>query len=482
MNGRVSGVRFLAAMATVLVTLPSAHAESGTFTVTAGSSEIVFDEYSGVPERWTVCAPHCEDKSARRAVLFDKGDGYLRINPAVPGDAFATTVEERDDSVVVSSSAGPANYTWRIARDNPFVTFEGVGGIELEFATGTSFVPAQLPGFGQLYSRVRAVQVSAQGQESFDSETITEADASNWTGTRSRYWALLARPSAACTAMLNVDDLDRPVVKLAGLQANDSTEILFFAGPLDRDVLAADPLLDELLFGSLWEFLRWLCFGMLVLLDLIYGLVGDYGVAIILLSLAVKILMSPLTVIAERWQRDVNRIQTSLRPGLEEIKRKYKGEEAHRLTLDLYRNHGVSPWFTLKSLAGFLLQIPVFIAAFDMLAENFALSGVAFFWIDDLSRPDALLQLPFAMPFFGDTLNLLPFLMTALSLLAAWQHVDESLSSELQREQRRRLYLMSAAFFLLFYTFPAGMVLYWTASNLFHLLRMKFLDPIRQSV
>ncbi|MDP7042134.1 MAG: membrane protein insertase YidC, partial [Gammaproteobacteria bacterium] len=298
----------------------------------------------------------------------------------------------------------------------------------------------------------------------------------------SRYWALLAQPqNSPLPASPGLQEPDRPVMIFDSLPESESTHIVFYAGPVDRDLLAANPPLDELLFGALADFFRLLCFGMLFLLDLIYGLAGNYGISIILLSLAVKILISPLTMIADRWQQEVNRTQTRLRPGLDEIKCHHKGEEAHKLTLELYKRHDVSPWYTLKSAAGFLIQIPVFIAAFDMLAENFALSGAAFLWIDDLSRPDALLQLPFTIPFFGDTLNLLPFLMTALSVLAASLQSDVSLSPGLLHEQRRRLYLMSAAFLLLFYTFPAGMVLYWTASNFFHLLKMQLPDRIKRA-
>jgi membrane protein insertase Oxa1/YidC/SpoIIIJ len=57
--------------------------------------------------------------------------------------------------------------------------------------------------------------------------------------------------------------------------------------------------------------------------------------------------------------------------------------------------------------------------------------------------------------------------------LAAVLQREDSLSEELQKQQSKRLYLMSAAFFLLFYTFPAGMVLYWTSSNFFHLLKVE---------
>jgi len=211
----------------------------------------------------------------------------------------------------------------------------------------------------------------------------------------------------------------------------------------------------------------------MILLNWLYALVGNYGFAIILLSLSAKVLMAPLTMLADRWQADVNRIQSLLQPELDEIKRNYKGEEAHERTLAVYKKHDVSMFYTFKSAAGFLIQIPIFIAAFDMLAENIALNETVFLWVNDLAKPDAFAELPFVMPFFGGWLNLLPFLMTGLSSLAAWLQSEETLSDELQSKQSLRLYAMSAAFFILFYTFPAGMVLYWTSSNLFHLIKVE---------
>ena len=241
-------------------------------------------------------------------------------------------------------------------------------------------------------------------------------------------------------------------------------------GPCCRQ---AAPELSELLFSALWDFLRVLCFGMLILLGWLHALVGNYGAAIILLSLTVKILMTPLTRVADGWQADVNRTHSLLQPQIHAVRQQYKGEEAHYRILDVYKKNNVSQFYTFKSAAGFLIQIPVFIAAFDMLAENVALREAAFVWIDDLAKPDRFAPLPLVLPFFGGWFNLLPFLMTALSSLAALLQQDKTLTGELQKQQSIRLYAMSAAFFILFYTFPAGMVLYWTASNLFHLLKVE---------
>jgi YidC/Oxa1 family membrane protein insertase len=450
-----------------------------TLTVTAGNSEIVFDKRTGVPQRWVVCDADCGSAATRRSVLMDEGDGYFRVTtPAGPGGVFSASVQDETDAVVVNFQNAHGSYIYRLFRDSARVTVLLPPFARLDVATGARFIPEQLPGFGQIYSHVTGAQVSNDGQDLFDDpddgpiELIAEAG--NWTGIRSRYWALLFNPAGAATATLDLSETDRPQLQLATDSGDQSVVYEIYAGPVEwQSLKTVAPVLSEMLFGALWDFLRVLCFGMLILLGWLQSATGSFGLAIILLSLTVKVLMSPLTMIADRWQADVNRQLTLIKPELDEIKKNYKGEEAHMRVLAVYKKHGVSQLYTFKSAAGFLIQIPIFIAAFDMLAENFALNDIAFLWINDLAKPDRLVELPFALPFFGGWLNLLPFIMTGLSVLSARLQSEATLSADLQRQQSTRLYLMSTAFFVLFYTFPAGMVLYWTSSNLFHLLKVE---------
>lgn len=452
------------------------------FVVTAGHSEISFDDRTATPVRWELCIPDCAAAGARRARLFDAGDGALQLTAAGSASnaqtAFSSVVKNGADSVVVEFRRASERYVYTLARKSAQLEIELPPGTELQLATGRAFIPEQLPGFGRIYSKVKAVQVSAAGQLGFDAAeqdaVDIQADASSWTGIRNRYWTLLLQPQSSMQARIDMQTADQPVILFSGANDTAATRFRLYAGPVEwRTLRRVAPELSGMLFASLWDFLRWLCFGMLLLLDLLYKLVGNYGLAIILLSLSAKILLTPLTMLADRWQADVNRQHTLLKPELDHIKRNYKGEDAHHRVLDVYKRNGVSQFYTFKSAAGFLIQIPVFIAAFDMLAENIALHEIAFLWIADLGKPDRLAELPFVLPFFGGWLNLLPFLMTGLSVLAAWLQQDATLSPDLQRQQSVRLYLMSAAFFVLFYTFPAGMVLYWTSSNLFHLLKVE---------
>jgi YidC/Oxa1 family membrane protein insertase len=285
---------------------------------------------------------------------------------------------------------------------------------------------------------------------------------------------MLLQPAGDLMVEVRTTMPDRPRLDV---QPDPDTTILLhlvlYAGPVEQHrLVAVDPVLAGLLMPGLWEWLRLLGFGMHHLLERWHDLVGNYGVAILLLSLSVKVLMWPLTSVAERWQRDVNRLQSQLEPELALVRRDFRGEEAHRRTLAVYRRHGVSPLFPVRSALGVLIQIPVFIAAFDMLGEEFGLNGASFLWIADLALPDRWAALPVTVPFVGGYLNLLPFLMTGVTVLAAWVQTEPSLSATLRAGQRRRLYAMAAAFFVLLYPFPAGMVLYWTSNNLWHLLKV----------
>lgn len=352
-------------------------------------------------------------------------------------------------------------------------------GAAVELSGEAGFIPEPLPGFGAIYGKVLAIAVDAHGQQELGSPAGTSAertlDPGDWFGIRNRFWTGLLRSEAA-TLNIRVDTGRENLPRLVAMPVRDATRLKLelYAGPVDSNRLAAvDPKLTGMMFAVLWDWLRVLCFGMSWLLTGVQALVGNVGFAIILLSVCVKILMSPLTLIADRWQDSVNKTLAILQPPIDAIKREYKGEDAHVRILAVYREHKVHPMYAVKSLAGFLIQIPIFIAAFDVLGENFLLNGTSFLWVEDLAKPDRALSLPWELPFFGAYLNLFPCLMTGVTLLTSWIQTDPSLTPELLRKQRFRLYLMAVAFFLLFYTFPAGMVLYWMTNNVLHLLKIQ---------
>ena len=463
--------------------------------VATAQLRVAFSEHHPGPISLTACVPGCDSPQARTVEFIAASAGADETAPAaggiVPlaapvGDTGAaahqarvtTAIELRESEaytdVHLRSPGGAAGSAleqrWRSPREGYRLSWRldaGAAAPALRLATGDAFRPAPMPGFSHAYAAVRAFTLSDGELRKRAPETaLVDIAPGDWAGVRSRFWALAASPATPADAELVSDR--QAVLRAAGAAG---LTVGLYAGPVARDALmAAGDGLDALLYADLWTWLRWLSQGLRVLMDGLVGLVGNAGIAILLLSIVVRVLMSPVTALAERWQADVNRTQARLEPLLAEARLNYTGEARHEQVLAAYRSLGVSPWFTLKSLAGYLIQIPVFVAAFTMLGENFALAQTPFLWINDLSRPDALLALPVTLPFFGGDLNLLPFVMTGLTLLAAVLHEDSDLTPALLRAQRRRLYGLAGLFFLLFYTFPAGMVLYWTMNNLLHLL------------
>jgi YidC/Oxa1 family membrane protein insertase len=291
-------------------------------------------------------------------------------------------------------------------------------------------------------------------------------------GFRSRFWTTLVRSDGP--GVLEPRPGASAALRLSDERGRLSWRYTSYSGPLEKAALTrADPQLGRLLFSGLWFWLRPLSFGLLFLLRGLTELIGHPGAAIIALAVSVKIFLLPLTAVAERLQEQVNATQARLQPGIDAIKAAYRGEERTRRTIALYRAQDVHPLYTLKSLAGFMIQLPVFIAVFDMLAEDFDLQLVSFLWIRDLSRPDALAGLPACVPFFGCDLNVLPLLMSGVSLATLLRFRSSVLTPPLVRRQRRNLMAITALFFLLFYTFPASMVLYWTSTNSFQLLNQE---------
>jgi YidC/Oxa1 family membrane protein insertase len=426
----------------------------------------------------------------------------IRLQWFVPGDAEATRRYRELEYVVVDAKTGDGLRRTFIAREtiderrlvhhyflagDGSLRSDGALRMDLDFPAGAvlelsgepRFIPDPLPGFGAAYGDVRAVAVDAQGQRPLEvgadgrvEEILKPGD---WFGIRNRFWTAILQ-STAVPLTVEITEPQPNLPRLVSVIPQDVSRVTLelYAGPVEIGLLrAVDPMLTNMLFAALWDWLRALCFGLLWVLSIMHGFVGNIGLAVILLSVCVKILMSPLTLVAERWQDSVNQTVATLQPQIDAIKKEYKGEEAHNRILEVYKEHDVHPMYPVRSLAGFLIQIPVFIAAFDMLGENFLLHHASFLWIGDLAKPDRWLALPWALPFFGGHLNLLPFLMTGITILTSWIQTDPSLTPELLHRQRLRLYLMAVAFFILFYTFPAGMVLYWTTNNVLHLAKIQ---------
>ena len=230
--------------------------------------------------------------------------------------------------------------------------------------------------------------------------------------------------------------------------------------------------LDQLRYTHLWAPLAWLSKQVeATLLVIQNNLTHRWGWTILLFSILIKLILLPVHLRTIRFQRQVSNIQAQLAPTLAEIKANYTAEEAHNRLMAAHQNLGVSPFYTLKPIIGSFIQIPILIAIFNALAEMPQLSGQSFLWINDLAYPDAVGSFEQAIPLLGIHISLLPILMTLIALLATAFFQNRYAAPSDIRRQKRNLFLVACLFLVLFYPFPAAMVLYWMAANVLHLVQ-----------
>ena len=203
----------------------------------------------------------------------------------------------------------------------------------------------------------------------------------------------------------------------------------FFIGPKKKEILARYNEKDKNAFGeSGWhleaavkgDFWGWLSDILKYILVFIFGFTKNWGVAIIIMSIFIKVVFFPLTF---KSFESTNKMQ-ALGPKMEELKTKYK-KEPQKLNQEmaaLYKKEGVNP---LGGCLPLLLQLPILMALFSLFRTYFEFRGAAFIvpWIMDLSAPEKILTMPFEIPFLGvagsgvTALRILPFIMLLTTFL-----------------------------------------------------------------
>ncbi len=235
-------------------------------------------------------------------------------------------------------------------------------------------------------------------------------------------------------------------------QKETSFPAVLFIGPKDEDTLEkhADLGLDKALSYGTFEFISKI---LLAVLGAFYSVVGNYGVAIVLLTLAVKLALFPLT---KKGQVSVHHMQ-KLQPQVQMLRKRYEkdGKKLMEETQKLYREAGVNPFGGCLPL---LLQLPVFIGLYRALDLAIALRQAPFaLWVRDLSQPETLFTIS------GFAVHLLPILMTISWFLQSL--LQPKAPDPQMRAQQRMFLFMPIMFGFLLYSMPSGLILYWLTST-----------------
>ena len=187
----------------------------------------------------------------------------------------------------------------------------------------------------------------------------------------------------------------------------------------------------------------------------------DTAVSILTISVIISVICLPLYNAAERWQIIERDLIKRLKPKIDRIKSVFSGDERFMILQTFYRQNNYHPVYALRSTFGILLQVPFFIAAYSFISHMEAIKGASFFFINNLGEPDRLISINDSI-----TINILPIIMTVINLLSGALY-----SKDFPLKDKIQLYGISAVFLILLYNSPSALVIYWTANNIFSLLK-----------
>lgn len=192
---------------------------------------------------------------------------------------------------------------------------------------------------------------------------------------------------------------------------------------------------------------------LMVALNGLAGLFGNYGVAVIVLAASITCALSPFTLVSLRSMKKMQELQ----PRIDQLKKKHASDptKLNQETFSLFREHRVSP---LSGCLPMMLQLPIFFALWSAISQTTGLRGERFLWIDDLSLPDRLARIG------GFNLNILPILMSGAMFVQT--KLSQARSPSTPQTAIFSGPLMSVMFGVMFYQVPSGLVLYWLTNSL----------------
>jgi YidC/Oxa1 family membrane protein insertase len=285
-----------------------------------------------------------------------------------------------------------------------------------------------------------------------------------WVALQDRYFMSSLAPQQAQPAAVKLALLSDNVLQSQFIQPQQnfspgtrfSYSYDLFFGPKSTQLLdtIGHDLKKSVNFGW-FDFLARPC---LWIMNKIHAVIPNYGVAIILLTLLIKIVLWPLGTKSYKSMNEMKKIQ----PLMQEIREKYKNDKKrmNEEVMALYRAYKVNP---VGGCLPMLVQLPIFFALYRMLYQAIELRHAPFFgWIKDLSAPDRLFQFDFAIPFMEA-----PYGIPVLTLvMGATMLLQQKMSPPMgDPAQAKMMMLMPVVFTFIFINFSSGLVLYWLINN-----------------
>ena len=325
--------------------------------------------------------------------------------------------------------------------------------------------------FAAAYAHIGGELVELDAQAFDREEQKNPSGATNWVATRTKYFAvaLIADSSKAEGAYLAgmshhlADNGTNEAYSIALKEpfrgsSREGATCTVFLGPLNFYLVKSYGVdLERMMsFGLEWIIRPISIYFMLPLFKLLHTLIPNYGIVIIVFTLIIRLLLYPLT---HSSMKSMKKMQ-ALQPLMTELKEKYKEDpqRMNREVMKLYKEYGVNP------ASGCLLllpQMPILYALWAVFRAAIELRQASFFlWIKDLSAPDTILHLPFAIPLLG---------VTQISGLALFMGVTMFIQQKMtvkDPRQKMMVWFLPVMMTLLFNTLPSGLNLYYSVFNL----------------
>jgi len=317
------------------------------------------------------------------------------------------------------------------------------------------------------------IQADVQGKAITDQEKAVQKGVAPVTGTITyagfgdRYFLAVFLPKEPNNGTLGINYINGEADAQLTFSGASKLTSRVYVGPKSLQILeAVDPALSKAIDLGFWGIIA---LPFMRLLKIFYYVVPNYGIAIILLTIVVRLLTLPMSI---RGQRSMMKMQR-LQPQVERIREKYKddSERLNREMMDLYRRNHVNP---LGGCLPMLVQFPVFIGLYQALLNAVDLRHARFFgWIQDLSAPDCLHiagfpQIPFTT---CHGIPVLVGLMTVSTFVQQWM-----MPKQPDPSQQKMMMFMPLAFSVIFLQLPAGLSLYYFASNVLGIVQQLVLN------
>ena len=251
---------------------------------------------------------------------------------------------------------------------------------------------------------------------------------------------------------------------------NEKLDFQFYFGPNHYKQLQSYNYKFEEIIPLGWGIFGWVNKYIIInIFDFLSKFFTNYGLIIFILTVIIKLALSPFTYKAYLSQAKMK----VLKPEIDKMTEKHKGKDPMKVqqeTMSLYRKAGVNP---MGGCLPMLFQFPILIAMFRFFPASIELRSEAFLWADDLSAYDSIYDLPFEIPFYGDHISLFTLLMTISTLL--YTRMNSQMASGQMAQMKWMMYLMPIMFLGFFNNYAAGLSYYYFLANMFTFSQQYFM-------